>query len=217
MGRVRTWIMAFQSYCLSWTSDVTGKMFSVNSITGEKVSKKVSKIGLNSLTRHYGSSELWLLPVTLTDKLLKTLSFLKLSQFNPRSHPAARQSWTNMELNREIQSEYKQVIFQMNNTLSTTALTCNKNSHVFLSLHWEQLFAWFLCAADNTAPLIVWITHYNVYSLPFVARVSRVCLNSIHLGIGLDAGCIHRRPPSVTLYADGLKMNKQNKDTHSAI
>lgn len=37
---------------------------------------------------------------------------------NPRSHPAADQSWTNMELNREIQAEYKQVMLQMNNTLS---------------------------------------------------------------------------------------------------
>lgn len=86
---------------------------------------------------------------------------------NPYSHPAGKQSWTNMELNREIQSEYKQVMFQMNNTLSIPALPCNKNSHVFLWLHWERLFAWFLCATDNTTPLIVWITHYNVYSLPF--------------------------------------------------
>lgn len=60
-----------------------------------------------------------------------------------------------MELNREIQSEYKQVMFQMNNTLSIVALTCNKNNHVFFSLHWEQLFAWFLCATDKTAPVIV--------------------------------------------------------------
>lgn len=108
---------------------------------------------------------------------------------NPRSHPAAKQPRTSMELNREIQSEYKQVMFQMNNTLSFPAVTCNKNSHVFLSLHWEWLFAWFLCAVDNTAPLIVWITHYNVYSLPSVACVSRLCLNSIHLGMGLDAEC----------------------------
>lgn len=132
---------------------------------------------------------------------------------NPRSHPAAEQSWTDMELNREIQSEYKQVMFQMNNTLSIPARTCNKNSHVFLSLHWEQLFAWFLRAADNTTPLIVWITHYNVYSLPFVVRVSRLCLNSIHLSIGLDADCVHSRPPSVTLYADGLKMNRNKTKT----
>lgn len=83
---------------------------------------------------------------------------------NPCAHPAAMQSWTNMELNREIQSEYKQV---MNNTLSILALTCNKNSHVFFSVCWERLFAWFVCAAvHNTAPLIVWITHYNVYSGP---------------------------------------------------
>lgn len=136
---------------------------------------------------------------------------------DPCSHPAAKQSWTNMELNREIQSEYKQVIFQMNNSLSSPALTCNKNSHVFLSLHWERLFAWFLCAADNTAPLIVWITHCNVYSLPSVACVSRLCLISIHLGIGLDAGRLHSWPPSVTLYADGLKMNRNKTKTHSAI
>lgn len=138
---------------------------------------------------------------------------------NPQTHPAAKQSWTNMELNREIQSEYKQcVMFQMNNTLSTPALTCNKNRHVFLSVRWERLFAWFVCAAvDNTTPLIVWITHYNVYSLPFVACVSCLCLNSIRLGISLDADFVHSRPPSVTLYADGLKMNTNKTKTHSAI
>jgi len=85
------------------------------------------KTGLNSMTRHNGSSELW--PVTLTDKLLKTSSFLNSSQ---GSHPTAKQSWANMELNREIRSEYKQVMFQMNNTLSIPAVTCNKNSHVFI-------------------------------------------------------------------------------------
>lgn len=136
---------------------------------------------------------------------------------NPSSHPAARQSWTNTEFSCEIQSEYKQVMFQMNNTLSIPARTCNNNSHVFLSLHWELLFVWFLRAADNTAPLIVWVTHYNVYSLPFVARVSRLCLNSIRLGIGLDAERRHSWPPSVTLYADGLRMNKNKTKTHSAI
>lgn len=49
-----------------------------------------------------------------------------------------------------------------------------------------------------------------------MACVSRLCLNSIRLRIGLDAECVHSRPPSVTLYADGLKMNrkkKKNRDT----
>lgn len=115
-----------------------------------------------------------------------------------------QQQWTNMELDREIQSEYKQVMFQLNNTLSILALTRNNNSRVFLSLHWGRIFAWFLCVADNIAPLTVWITHYDVSSLhpslpcefcvcethTFVARVSCLCFNSIHLGISW--------PPSVT-------------------
>lgn len=125
----------------------------------------------------------------------------------------AQQSWTDMELNREIQLEYKQVMFQMNNTLSITALTCNKNTNVFLSLLWERLFAWVWWAIGNTAPPIVWITHYNVYSLPYVGRVSTS--DSIHFSLATERG--HSWPPSVAIYADGLTMNKNKTKTHSAI
>lgn len=128
-----------------------------------------------------------------------------------------QQQWTNMELDREIQSEYKQVMFQLNNTLSILALTRNNNSRVFLSLHWGRIFAWFLCVADNIAPLTVWITHYDVSSLhpsllcefcvcethTFVARVSFLCFNSIHLGISW--------PPSVT-DADWTRKKTQQKN-----
>lgn len=172
------------------------------------------KMCSNCVTRHNRSLSSGFSPPRWVTSCCRPRPFWNGHSSNPCAHPAAEQSWTNIELNREIQSEYKQVMFQMNNTLSIPALTCNKNSHVFLSVHWERLFAWFVCAAaDNTAPLIVWVTHYNVYSLLFVACVSPLCLNSIHLGIGLDANCVHSRPPSVTLCGRIKGEHKQNKDT----
>lgn len=81
----------------------------------------------------------------------------------------------------------------------------------------EWPFAWFCVLLEHTAPLIVWVTHYNVCSLPSVAYVSVLCLNSIHLGISLDAQRVHSRPPSVTLSAGGLKFNSNKTKTHSAI
>lgn len=81
---------------------------------------------------------------------------------NPRYHPAAKQSWTNMDLNREIQSEYKQVMFQMNNALSVPPLTCNKNSHVFLSLHWDGYLLG-LCVLRTTLPHWLFELHIIMY------------------------------------------------------
>lgn len=56
------------------------------------------------------------------------------------------------------------------------------------------------------------ILMYEVSHL--VACVSRLCLISIHLGLGLDAERVHSWPPSVSLYVNGLEINKkQQKET----
>lgn len=92
---------------------------------------------------------------------------------------------------------------------STAAPTCNKNSHVFIHCTGNGYSLGFYVSRTTQPPPIVWVTHYNVYSFPICGGVWALRLNSIHLGIGWDAERVHRRPPSVTLYAAGLKMNGQ--------
>lgn len=137
-------------------------------LTRDTGSEWLSKMGFNSLTCHYGSSSTQWSCGFSSSRWLTSCSrprpFWTTCSSNPSSHPAARQPWTNMELTREIQSEYKQVMFQMNNTLSIPACTCsNNNSHVFLSLNWELLFAWFLSAADNTLTHWLFELHIIMY------------------------------------------------------
>lgn len=154
-----------------------------------------------------------LYPITLTDKLLKTSSFLQQPHFTslfPPREPSSRElAWrltvrSSQNINKLC---YKWII------LLPFCNTQLKKSHD----SWEWLFRCFPCAEDNTGPLIAWITHYNVYSLPSVVCVSEPCSNPTHLGMGLDAECARSWPPRVTLYAGGLKINRNKTKTHSAI
>lgn len=75
-----------------------------------------------------------------------------------------------------------------NNSISITGVQNNKKTDVFsFWLKRGRLFACILWATDNISLVIIWVTHYNVYTAPYsMANVSSLRLNSIHLGISLD-------------------------------
>lgn len=97
------------------------------------------------------------------------------------------------------------------NTPCIRALTCNNNSYVFFSLHRGQLFAWFLCAAHNTTPLIVWITLCKSIESPICDSCEPSLFKFNTFGHRIS------RPPSVSRYAGGLKMNTSKTKTLPAI
>lgn len=176
-------------------------------------------MGFNSLTCYYESSSRqqssgfssshWLTSCSGPHPLWNSHST------NPSFHPAAKQSWTNVELNCAIQAGFKKGMSQMNNTFSIPPPTCN-NKSCFPFTAMEMAIRLVSVSHTQHCPLIVEL-HIIMHIVSHLWPVWAACLNSIRLRIGLDAECAHSWPPSVTLYADGLKMNKNKTKTRSAI
>lgn len=116
-GKVWTRIMESQSF--TWSRDLSDKMFPVKFSTAHSLWMGVKNgFELHDLQR-------WLDPPGCGFRSPHWVTscpgphpFWNSHSSNPRSHPPAKQSQTNMELNREIRSEYKQVMFPTNNTRS---------------------------------------------------------------------------------------------------
>lgn len=114
-GKLWTWIEEFQS--LTWSRDLSDKMFPVKFSTARSLWMGVKNgFELHDLPPWLRPPSCGFRPSHWVTSCPRTSSFLEQSQF--KSHPAARQSQTNMELNREIRSEYKQVMVSVKNTPS---------------------------------------------------------------------------------------------------